>query len=402
MPIIVISADQTTSVGPAEGDFVIIETDATVSSTGDAIAGFSDARLNVLIKGTIAGLDNGGEFGAGSLVTIATTGSAVGGSCGIWLNGADSVLQNSGTIQSMGNGSSFIDAGVAMNNTTNALISNTGTIIGGGIGIDYTQSTGGLIDNDGRITAQLAAITGLRGIAIDNSGSIVSRGGAAINLATAIETGLTLVNSGTIRGNSLAVDGSEFADTLKTTGTIFGGLTLRGGEDRLVNRGDIFGSVDLGDGNDRYAGKGAGLVEDVVAGGLGDDTLIGGRDDDSLFGGDGVDVLCGGDGDDTLAGGPGNDILTGGAGDDLHSGGGGFETYVFAAGFGNDTILGFNPDDREKIDIRPVASIVSFGDLINNHASQVGTSVVIDDLAGNTITLETLTLASLSAGDFIF
>lgn len=61
----------------------------------------------------------------------------------------------------------------------------------------------------------------------------------------------------------------------------------------------------------------------------GDDGLQGGNGNDFLYGGNGNDQLYGNDGDDLLDGGAGNDILYGGAGSD---------TYIFANGYGQDTI----------------------------------------------------------------
>ena len=59
------------------------------------------------------------------------------------------------------------------------------------------------------------------------------------------------------------------------------------------------------------------------------ETLTGGKKSDRLFGLAGNDTLIGAAGDDLLNGGEGNDLLTGGKGDD---------TYIFAAGYGQDTI----------------------------------------------------------------
>ncbi len=69
---------------------------------------------------------------------------------------------------------------------------------------------------------------------------------------------------------------------------------------------------------------------DTLHGGNGSDVISGGSGDDTLYGDAGNDILIGGEGDDTLNGGTGNDTLKGGVGDD---------TYVFAKGYGNDTII---------------------------------------------------------------
>ena len=93
--------------------------------------------------------------------------------------------------------------------------------------------------------------------------------------------------------------------------------------------------------------------DDILVGGAGNDQLDGGEDndildagdnDDVLLGGDGADILRGGANDDQLygdmgAGSDGADILEGGTGNDMLSGGGRGDTYVFAVGDGQDSIL---------------------------------------------------------------
>lgn len=77
----------------------------------------------------------------------------------------------------------------------------------------------------------------------------------------------------------------------------------------------------------------------------GDDGIIhGGAGNDGLSGGSGNDELYGEDGDDTLYGNDGNDILDGGAGNDILNGGNGTDTYIFAKGYGNDTINEWGSD----------------------------------------------------------
>ena len=162
-------------------------------------------------------------------------------------------------------------------------------------------------------------------------------------------------------------------------------------------------------GNDKlFAGRG----NDRVEGGDGDDLMRGGDDVDILFGGGGNDVIFGGTQSDELSGETGNDyldgrggfdILAGGAGDDTLIGGFNADTFVFEDGFGNDTIEDFSAtNDFEKIDLSAVSEIADLSDLIDNHMSQVGLDVVIDDGLGNTITLLNVTLSNLDSADFIF
>ena len=77
----------------------------------------------------------------------------------------------------------------------------------------------------------------------------------------------------------------------------------------------------------------------------GDNGIIhGSAGNDGLSGGSGNDELYGEDGDDTLYGNDGNDILDGGAGNDILNGGNGMDTYIFAKGYGNDTINEWGSD----------------------------------------------------------
>lgn len=81
----------------------------------------------------------------------------------------------------------------------------------------------------------------------------------------------------------------------------------------------------------------------------GNDTLNGSNGADVLYGGAGNDRLYGGYGNDTHYGGDGNDILTGSYGRDVYDGGAGSDsviesdqladTYIFARGYGVDTVV---------------------------------------------------------------
>lgn len=65
---------------------------------------------------------------------------------------------------------------------------------------------------------------------------------------------------------------------------------------------------------------------------------------DGVSGGSGNDELYGDSGDDTLYGNDGNDILDGGTGTDGLNGGNGTDTYIFAKGYGNDTVNEWGSD----------------------------------------------------------
>ena len=71
--------------------------------------------------------------------------------------------------------------------------------------------------------------------------------------------------------------------------------------------------------------------------------LIGDAGDNILTGGKGKDTLFGGDNDDTLWGGKGNDVLWGGDDD--------ADTFIYRAGEGTDTIMDYNFDDGDLLQI---------------------------------------------------
>lgn len=108
-------------------------------------------------------------------------------------------------------------------------------------------------------------------------------------------------------------------------------------------------------------------------------------------------------GNDTIIASAYDDWIVGGAGDDVMSGGNGADTYVFrdyggdAGDFGRDTITDFNPNaDVLRLEH---TGFTSFNDLLLNESSQ-GVLITFD--ADNSILLEGLTIAELSADNFQF
>ena len=99
---------------------------------------------------------------------------------------------------------------------------------------------------------------------------------------------------------------------------------------------DFKGTFDLGSEDyDKYSHVSAELGKKSV-------TIIGDADNNSITGGKGKDELRGGDNNDTLNGGLGNDSLWGGDGKD---------TFVYQAGEGTDTIMDYNYEDGDLLQI---------------------------------------------------
>ncbi len=276
------------------------------------------------------------------------------------------------------------------------------TLVGIGIEVGNFDGYNAII-----VTQNFARTTGT--VQLDTGGSTPAPAPAP----APAEPGPEYVNAGTVGDNG----DDWFALHLDQAGSLEG----RGGSDTLngANGGDFLHG---GTGNDTVVGYGGndvligGQGTDLLRGGGGDDFAQGGRGNDRLHGGNGNDLLLGGTendqiqsgygndtlrgghGQDDLFGGAGNDILYGGRDDDDLTGGSGSDLFVFTSG--TDTVLDFSSDDY--IDLRGPTSITGYSDLMNNHISQSGSDVVIDDGNGNSLILANTQVSELTQDFFLF
>lgn len=123
-------------------------------------------------------------------------------------------------------------------------------------------------------------------------------------------------------------------------------------------------------GNNRLDGKAG---DDTLIGANGNDTLIAGAGNDSLQGGAGTDRLTAGTGIDVLDGGTGVDTL-----EDIDQAAFGNTTYVFARGYGKDTVT-----ERGGTDTIQLASGIATADVT---LTRSGNNLVLS-IAGTTDTL---------------
>ncbi len=93
-----------------------------------------------------------------------------------------------------------------------------------------------------------------------------------------------------------------------------------------------------------YTVNGSASAEWLSAPNNNDGIIDAGDGDDGLNGGSGSDKLYGGAGTDNLYGNDGDDILDGGTSTDGLNGGNGTDTYIFAKGYGNDTVNEWGSD----------------------------------------------------------
>ncbi|WP_170397086.1 CAP domain-containing protein [Ruegeria arenilitoris] len=254
-----------------------------------------------------------------------------------------------------------------------------------GIGIEEGNFNGW----DAVIVTQNFATTSAP-VQLDTGGSGGGSGGD-----TPTQPGQQAVDAGTVgdasdnwfilkAGQAGALNGGDGDDILDGG---FGRDTLTGGtgDDTLSGHG----------GNDVLLGGQGG---DLLMGATGNDWLQSGMGADRLQGGSGNDVLRGGRGRDTLIGGDDDDTLIGARGIDTMTGGNGADTFVFT--IGPDTVTDFTSEDF--IDLSLNGAITGYSDLMNNHISQSGNDVIIDDNAGNTLTLQNTQIADLANEHFMF
>ncbi|MDQ2081666.1 Ig-like domain-containing protein [Xanthobacteraceae bacterium Astr-EGSB] len=348
---------------------------------GDGIdtVSYADDMAGVVVD-LAAGTASGDHVGTDTLIGIE---NVIGGAGNDTLIGDDAA-----NVLDGGLGNDTIDGGAG----NDVLIGGAGNdVLTGGDGDDLLKGGAGndaIAGGAGFDTLDLSDATGA--ISLDVAAGKVSGAGIGTDTFTGIEAfrfgaGNDIVTGG--NGDEI-FDGGAGNDTLK------GGA----GDDQLAG----------GDGNDTLDG---GSGDDVVAGGAGNDTLKGGSGDDTVDGGEGVDKIDGGSGDDIVTagagndvanGGSGNDVITGGFGDDVLTGGSGHDVFVFAAGFGKDTIKDFALTGSSSDVIEFSSDLFDdFADVMAN-AEQVGADVLISVDADTTLTLANVKLAALATDDFRF
>lgn len=260
----------------------------------------------------------------------------------------------------------------------------------------------------------------------------------------------------------MTINGTKFADIIDATTSpagqprptgladIINGLAgddtifALGGND-TVNGGAGNDIIDTGDGDDTIVIAGTQAQFDIMFGGAGIDTLkisgskvtlaafdaatssievlqankgtIVGNSADNILdfsallsvnglaavdGGNGNDTIIGSQFADTLRGGNGNDTLIGNGGNDVLTGGKGVDTFIFGSGFGHDRITDFAVNGTNQDFIQFDSAIFADFAAVMANAAQVGKAVVITVDANNSLTLDKVSLASLTAGDFLF
>jgi Ca2+-binding RTX toxin-like protein len=248
----------------------------------------------------------------------------------------------------------------------------------------------GIVDSDGILGSGIVAYSGVN---IVNAGTIdASRSGVAFGGAASHN----IKNTGVIRGGTYSVEDIDglSADSITNSGTLYGAVSLNGGNDVVTNTGLIANIVITGNGNDTlkntndigatiYLGDGddkvtnSGRTADSIFCEEGNDTVTNsGRVGDKVSLGNGLNKLTnagtiggnvsGGDGQDIVK----NTGLIGGAvnlggGDDIYTGSNFIDTVVNSAG--SDTIK-LGGDNDTYIATSAFSSILDRNDSIDGGA----------------------------------
>jgi Ca2+-binding RTX toxin-like protein len=225
------------------------------------------------------------------------------------------------------------------------------SLLGGTDTLTYAGTTAGVTVDLGAGTASgFASIAGIENVT-GGSGDDILTGGNGANVLTGGAGDDTYFVG---QGDTVVESANGGIDSVFATGNAF---TLGANVDNLTY---------VGAGN--FNGNGNGLAN----------VLTGNDGNDFLNGNGGSDTLVGNGGNDNLNGGGGSDILIGGAGNDAMNGGTGADTFVFAPGFGNDVVSGFdaNPGGgQDRLDLSALGIT----------AANFAASVLVADLGANTL-----------------
>ena len=346
-------------------------------------------------QSTVAAVSSSGLSGSGA-VTIANSGALVSQqSAAINMSASTGAvtLNNSGTIS--GGTSLPVNSQIAvvLSNHDDTLI-NTGVINGlvslAG-GNDLLDSHAGTINGAVLVGPGVSTVT----LGAENNAVLLAAGTHTVNGGGGINT--VLYNSATAGVNaSLALQGQAQGtgvgvDTLSNFQNLIGSNyddTLEGdGNNNILNGGTGTNTVS-------YSHAGSGVTVSLLLAGSAQNTVGAGNDTLSNF-----QNLTGSAFADVLTGDANNNVIDGGGGGDILTGGLGADTFIYNPAGGQVTITDFSHAQGDKIDLSEVGLFFSLNDVLAI-ASQVGSDAVATR-GGNSLTLKNVTLANLTASDFI-
>ena len=369
------------------------------SSHDDRIAGSASANL----------LDGGagndwldGANGADTLVGAGGNDTLMGGAGNDAINGGDgtdSLIGGTGndTLSGgAGNDSFTYNYGDGVDAYDGGADVDTLSILGStaDIALNVTFNGTSIISFTGGSLVGIEAITADLGSGIDTLSYAGSNAGVSVNLATGSASGFA-----SIAGIERVIGGAG-NDTL-IGNSVANVLAGGGGDDTyIVDAGGTVteaatAGIDTVSSSQSFA-LGANIENLVLTGGSNvngsgnglDNAITGNGGGNALSGGAGADTLDGGANNDSLNGDGGNDVLIGGTGNDSMNGGGGNDTFLFASGFGNDVVTGFDANGDGTLATQDVLDLSTYdpiGEAAGITADNFGDFVHIEVSSGNTV-----------------
>jgi Ca2+-binding RTX toxin-like protein len=308
--------------------------------------------------------------------------------------GNDTLLGGAGDDTLIGGTGADLIFGGAGNDTIVYTIGDGTDTIDGGDGLDTLRLLGAgandtlnvLVDGTAITTVEGSTVASVEAVTVDLADGIdtLSYGATTADIAVDMEAGSA---SGFVflAGVENVISGSG-NDTLAGDA---GANTLNGGDGNdVLNGGAGNDTLTGGAGNDTFIAS-IGDGEDIYNGGAGNDTydlsgttagatvtatsatsaqigtdtlslienFIGSQGNDIITGSAAANVIDGQAGDDIIDAGGGADIIIGGLGNDIMNGGAGNDAFVFAPGFGNDTIIGFDANPTNGQDLLDISGL---------------------------------------------
>jgi Ca2+-binding RTX toxin-like protein len=413
------------------------------SATDSADFTPTQAEVNRALRVIITYTDN-----HGTLETVLSNPTIVTGDLFVGGPGADTFNGTAGEDHAFGNGGNDTLNGNAGNDI---LVGGPGNdTINGGTGDDTIQVAGagdgfdnvnGGTGNDvitataANTTVGLTAITAIEQITDGGFGGLHISGdnnANTLNFSTVTLTNVVDINGGGGNDNLTGSAGSDVILGGAGNDTIAGGtgndiITGGAGDDTLNggNDDDLFLYAGTGEGFDAVTG-GAGTldrleataantniglrsitqIEFILGNGFANVQIVGSAAGDVLnFTGvtiTGVTGIDGAGGADLITGSAAAEIITGGAGNDIITPAGGNDRVRFTAGFGADTIIGFDSNPAGGQDMLDISSLgitaATFNAQVNIAAGPGGSTRIT--IGGNTITLTGVAPATVTAADF--
>ena len=308
------------------------------------------------------------------------------------------------TLAGLGGNDSLV--GNAGNDTFSYVMGGGADTVDGGADSDTLNITGTAATNDvldvlfdGAVLTSVEGglVSGLESVNANLNGGTDTLSYAGTTAAVSVDLSAGTASGFTAIANIENVTGGSGDDTLSGAAGVTNVLTGGAGNDTFVVHEAVDQVSELAAGgtdlvqsfSNVYAITDAD-VENLTFVGIGAFTGTGNGSANIIIGGADVDTLNGEGGADRLTGGTGDDSMNGGAGNDV---------FVFAAGFGSDTITGFDANatggqDRLDVSAYEFADAAAFNAAVNIAVGQFGGDATLDTRV--TIGLDIITLLNVN------